>query len=190
MSLLRLYSLSEAGIPRLGTAKKQKKHPKLAGSVTLPPGQDLDDVDTDGPFGNQFGPPDLDSSEEDDDLGPDVDYDDPVEPDSDGDDVPAEPEVKPAAAFTSKSAAPSKAMQGGKAGVNVNADKATLKAFAKAFDAVRTKDEDLQDWVDDCIREIERAAKSNDSSLTLPKFEATPDLDNDFNDGGSEDEDY
>lgn len=189
MSLLRLYSLSEAGVLNKPGKSKTKRPPSIAGNVVHPPWDEpeLQDVDADVDL---FGSTDDDSSDNDDtDLGPDMDYDDPSEPESDGEDQAADEPEKPSSTFASKPAPPSKALQGGKAGVTVKADKATLKALARAFDAVRTKDADLQDWVDDCIREIERAGKSSDGSVTLPKFEATPDLDDDFNDGGSE-EDY
>ncbi len=197
MSLLRLYSLFEAGTPNTAHAraagsaaakKKKRRPPSLAGSVQRPDWHypELDgEVGDDDDSGGTFSDPEDDDT----DLGPDMDYDDPSEPESDGEDQADDEPAKPTTAFASKPAPPSKALQGGQAGVTVKADKATLKALARAFDAVRTKDADLQDWVDDCIREIERAGKSSDGSVTLPKFEATPDLDDDFNDGGSE-EDY
>lgn len=180
MTLLRLYRLSEAGIPHapMGGGKK-KRPPSGAGSVLFPSVKDdEDEIEPD--------------EEDDDDLGADMDYDDPSPPEQDDvADEPTkdEPEEKSASPFASKPAPPSKALQGGQAGVGVKADKATMKALAQAFEAVRTKDDDLQDWIDDCIREIGRAIKSGADTVTLPKFEATPDLDNFDDDGGSE-EDY
>jgi hypothetical protein len=111
-----------------------------------------------------------DDDEDDGDLGPDADYEDPVEPESDGDEVAPEPEKKPTGSFASKSAPPSAALRGGKPGLEVKADKETIKALLKALNAVRTRDDDLNSWIDDCIREIER---SKDGSVTLPKFESS-----------------
>lgn len=125
-----------------------------------------------------------------DDVGDD-DFIDPVdEPEEPKHSAPVAPEKPPEKTipFASKSEPPSKALQGGKSAGNVKSDSATLKALAKALNSVRTSDDDLQDWIDDVIREIERAVRSG-SDLSLPKFEATPDIDDD--DGGSdEDEEF
>jgi hypothetical protein len=126
------------------------------------------------------------------DVGDEPEWDDDAETDNGFVDepmhsAPAAPEKEPEKAipFTSKSEPPSKAMQGGKSAGDVKSDKATLKALSKALNSVRTSDDDLQDWIDDVIREIERAVRSG-SDLSLPKFEATPD---DLRDTGGSDED-
>jgi len=125
-----------------------------------------------------------------DDVGDEPAWNDDAETDKGfGDEpaAPAAPEKEPdkAIPFASKSEPPSKAMHGGKTAGNVKGDKDTLKALSKALNAVRTSDDDLQDWIDDVIREIERAVRSG-SDLSLPKFEATPD---DLRDTGGSDED-
>jgi hypothetical protein len=141
--------------------------------------------------GKQQGSADDIEDDDFDELGPDMDYDDPSEPEpvEPKHQAPAVPEKEPEkpATFASKSEPPSKALQGGKTGGSVKSDPATLKALSKALNAVRTGDDDLQDWIDDVVREIERAIKSG-SDLSLPKFEATPNLD-DFDDDGGSDED-
>ncbi len=176
LSLLRLYNLREAGVPNSPTKEPRKRRPpSVAGNVTFPD-----------------EPPSDDEEGGDDDVGPEMDYDDPSPPEAPAAKAAVAPE-RPApsvAPFAGQSAKPSKALQGGQPGINVSADKATLKALAKALNAVKTNDDDLADWVDDCIREIERSARSGDGTVTLPKFEATPDLDSFDDDGGSEDEEY
>jgi hypothetical protein len=175
VSLLKLYNLFEAGVAHgpVGKKKPKKAHDDGHTASGLP-------ADDDGFEGDE------------DDLGPDMDYEDPA---------PADPEEEPAVAsepekerepespFTSHSERPSPALQGGKTAGSVKADKMTLNALQKALEAVRTRDDDLQDWIDDTIREIGRAIRTG-SELTLPKFEATPGLDTfDDDDGGYEDED-
>lgn len=138
---------------------------------------------------------DDDEEEEEDDLGPDMDYEDPSPPEpakastSSRSAPKATPEV-PTSPFASKSQPPSKALQGGKTDGTVKADKRTMQALIKALDSVRTADEDLQDWIDDVVREAERVVRSG-GDLALPKFEATPGLD-DFDDdtGADDEEDY
>lgn len=118
----------------------------------------------------------------------------------DEDDLPDEPEPvrppppmpkpkEPETPLFGKSAKPSAALQGGKTAGTVKADTATLEALMKALEHVRTNDDDLMDWVDDVVREIRRAVRTG-GELTLPKFEATPDLDDFDEDEGAEDEDY
>lgn len=160
-------------------------------------------------FDRHFGlDADDDSEGDDDDLGPDMDYEDPSPGDGSdyidmnplGDDEEDNPYRHPAARakdtkksepeksspFTSKSAPPSKALQGGKTAGSLKADPKTLDALQRALEAVRTRDDDLQDWVDDAIREIGRALRSG-GELTLPKFEATP---RDLEDDDADNEDY
>lgn len=164
MKLLRLYRLTEAGVQNDPIGKKKPKK-------SAPPPAPEDDED---------------------DLGPDMDYDDPspMEPEEPAAAAAPEPEAEPETPFASASAKPSPALQGGKVVGSVKADKMTLEALQTALESVRTRDDDLQDWIDDVIREIGRAIRSG-SELTLPKFEATPGLDTfDDDDGGSENEDY
>lgn len=175
MKLVNLFSLREAGLPNAPTKEPKKKKSTFKHAN-----------------GGAMGSTDDDEEEDDLDLGPDMDYEDPAE------DPPAkidrsaiakpEPEKPKAIPFSSKSEPPSKALQGGKTAGSINADGETLGALSRALQSVRTQDDDLQDWIDDVLREIGRAVKSG-SQLTLPKFEATPSLD-DFDDDGSEDEDY
>lgn len=162
---------------------------------------DVDDDDLSG-FGDSGPKSQNDDSDSEDDgedddedeLGPDLDYDDPTPDDGgDSDDDSGsndddEPEEKNT--FASKSAPPSKALQGGKGGLSVKADKATLSALSKAFSLIDTRDDDMNDWIDDCLREISKSISSGSDTLTLPKFEATPGL-GDFNEysGNSKDED-
>lgn len=115
---------------------------------------------------------------------------------NDLDDVESEPSApppekprEPEAPIFGKSAKPSPALQGGKTSGTVKADSKTLEALMKALESVRTSDDDLMDWVDDVVREIRRAVRTG-GELTLPKFEATPDLDDFDEDDGAEDEDY
>jgi hypothetical protein len=169
MSLSRLYKISEAGTLGGQTKEPRKKRYSFKHAN-----------------GGAVG------SDDEDDLGPDLDYDDPSPPElPQKTAVPATPPPEPErpTPFASKSAAPSKALQGGKTANSVKADVKTLEALQNALESVRTKDEDLQDWIDDVIREIGRAVRSG-GDLTLPKFEATPDLDDFNDDAGSEDEDY
>jgi hypothetical protein len=147
-----------------------------------------DDIEDDEDSGD-----DEDVDDDEDDLGPDMDYDDPTpeEPD-DEPEPPPKPEKEPEkeVPFTAQPAKPSPALRGGKTVGTVIADKATLGALQRALENVRTRDDDLQDWIDDVIREISRAMRTG-GELTLPKFEATPDLDSfDEDDGGYEDEDF
>lgn len=197
MKLLSLYKLSEAGVSNSPTKDPRKKrHPQMAGDVTFPDGKDADDFDFPGDFGPNNGWEDGEGEDDDgDDLGPDVDYDDPTPDERDDDDSHKPRAAKPfkepekVTPMFGKSAKPSPALQGGKSAGNVKADAKTLGALQKSLESVRTGDEDLQDWIDDVIREIGRAVKSG-TDLTLPKFEATPNLDDFDDDGGSEDEDY
>lgn len=189
MTILRLFRLTEAGVPNRPTKEpKQKKSVFKHANGGAMGGSSDDDSweDDDERHAAAWG-------DDEDDLGPEMDYDDPSpdEPEASASHK-SEPEpepAKPASPFASKSQPPSKSLQGGKTADTVKADKETLGALQKALEAVRTRDDDLQDWIDDVIREIGRAVRSG-GDLTLPKFEATPSLDDFDDDGGSEDEDY
>lgn len=176
MRLLRLYNLTEAGTLNSPTAEPRKKKSFFKHANG---GVQSDDDDED----------------DEDELGPDMDYEDPVEPDDEPEAPrPAkpfkEPEREKEVPFTAQSAKPSPALQGGKTAGSVKADPKTLGALQQALENVRTRDDDLQDWIDDAIREISRAIRTG-GDLTLPKFEATPGLDtfDDDDGGGYEDED-
>lgn len=175
MKLLRLYKLHEAGQLNKPTREPKKKHQDQ-------PAPEPDVAKDDPAYGH-----DEDGNQT---YGG---WPDPSVPPDDGDEpTPAEPtpEAEPETPFASTSAKPSAALQGGKAGAAVKADKLTLEALQTALESVRTRDDDLQDWIDDVIREIGRAIRSG-ADLTLPKFEATPGLDDfDEDDGGGSDEDY
>lgn len=69
-------------------------------------------------------------------------------------------------------------------------DPATLEALLTALQAVRTRDDDLAEWVDDVVRAIGQGLKTK-GDVSIPKYEATPSLDS-FDDdaGGSDDEDF
>lgn len=177
MKLLRLYRLNEAGTLNKPTREpKKKKHAPDAAPVEPTPEEDpAYGYDEDGR--KTYGG-----------------WPDPSVPPDDGDDEPMpaaapEPEAEPETPFASAPAKPSPALQGGKAGATVKADKMTLEALQTALEAVRTRDDDLQDWIDDVIREIGRAIRSG-AELTLPKFEATPGLDDFDEDDGGGDEEY
>jgi hypothetical protein len=174
VKLVRLYNLTEAGTLNSPTAEPRKKKSFFKHANG---GAQSDDEEDDG-----------------DELGPDMDYEDPApqEPEDNEPPPPAKPQKEPEkeVPFTAQPAKPSPALQGGKTAGSVVADKATLGALQRALENVRTRDDDLQDWIDDVIREISRAMKSG-GELTLPKFEETPDLDSfDDDDGGYEDEDF
>lgn len=175
MSLLRLYSLTEAGVENDPTKdpRKKKSFFKHANGGGMSSPQDDDEGDEE-------------------DLGPDLDYDDPSpgEPDDEPEPVrPAKPFKEPEreVPFAKQSAKPSPALQGGKTAGSVKADRMTLSALERALENVRTGDDDLQAWIDDLLSEIGRAIRSG-GDLTLPKFVAAPD--DDVDDGGLEDEDY
>lgn len=193
MSLRHLYGLNEAGVQNQPTKEPKKKKSvfKHANGGAMGSSRDDDESweDEDERHALSYGD---DEAPDDDELGPDMDYEDPAEEPPARIDrsaiAKAEPESPKPAPFASKSAAPSDALKGGKTAGNVSADRETLEALQAALESVRTRDEDLQDWVDDCIREIGRAIRSG-SQLTLPKFEATPDLD-DFDDDAGDDEDF
>ena len=181
MKLTRLYGIAEAGVLNSPTAEPKKKKKSVfrhanGGAMSF----------------------DDDDEDEEDELGPDMDYEDPSpeEPEEPEDDDGPGPEAKDddeperEVPFTSHPAKPSPALQGGKTAGVVKADKVTLDALQRALESVRTRDDDLQDWIDDVVREIGRAVRSG-GELTLPKFEATPSLDtfDDDDGGGYEDED-
>lgn len=197
MKLVSLFTIFEAGETNRQAevpGKKRRGFGKKTSSVQNPElGKGFwtgDPKDNDLPKKMSLADfPDDDDDEFGDDLGDD-DFQDPIdEPDEPRHSASVTPEKEPEKPipFASKSAPPSKAMQGGKSAGSVKADPATLKALIRALNAVRTNDDDLQDWIDDVIREIERANKSG-SDLSLPKFEATPDL-ADFDDDSGSDED-
>lgn len=180
MNLRRLYRLTEAGVENDPAGKTVINRRK----VGLPPRRKRTfghEIGTINPFG-------IDGSEVD-DLGPDVDYDDPSPPEQDV--KPAKPFKEPEKKdkeqpFTSTSAKPSAQLQGGKSAGSIKADAKTLDALERALENVRTGDDDLQSWIDDLLSEIGRAARHG-GDVTLPKFVAASD--DDVEDDGSEDED-
>lgn len=169
--LTQLFRLTEAGVQHEPTGKLRKKWKSFASGGHVEPEEDDTgaygrDEDGNRTYGGWL---------------------DPRVPPDDGDEPEAEPEPEKDTPFASKPAAPSKALQGGKAAGTIKADRMTLDALERALESVRTGDDDLQEWIDDLLSEIGRAIRSG-GELTLPKFEATPsDLEDD--EAGSEDED-
>lgn len=161
MSLVRLYRIVEAGVENEPTGKLRKKWRsfKHANGGAMSHSDDSED-----------GYEPVDRDEEEHDAPPERD-----EPERD--DTP----------FASHSAKPSPAMQGGKTAGSLKADRETLSALERALENVRTGDDDLQEWIDDLLREIGRAIMKG-GDVTLPKFVAASDDEGD--EYGSEDEDY
>ena len=156
----RLIRLFEAGLQNAPTGKSKSKWRKFASA------EEPDD-------GDGHDPAELPDDEP-----------EPVRP------PPPMPKARePETPMFGKSAKPSPALRGGKTAGGVKADKGTLEALMKALELVRSSDDDLMDWVDDVVREIRNAVR-NGGELSLPKFEATPDLSDFDEDDGAEEEDY
>lgn len=199
MRLLGLYTLFEAGIahPTNGLRKKKffKPSNRYAGKASQDPERMERDLFMQGPVHD----PDFEDGDfsDEDDLGPDMDYDDPSPPEKDEPDLPTRrgDPVRPPKPFKEptgsapifgKPTKPSKALQGGKTAGTLKVDRLTLGKLEQALENVRTGDEDLQSWIDDVLSEIGRAIRSG-GELTLPKFVAASD--DDVGDDGSGDED-
>lgn len=198
MSLLKLYSLIEAGVLHKHGEQPKPRKPKKKSAEPFPHAAGMSLGSLAAAHQHAAAPEDDDegefSSEDDeDDLGPDMDYEDPSpedEPPSRHPDPvrPPKPFKEPEREVPvfGKSAKPSKALQGGKTAGSLKVDRRTLEALEQALENVRTSDDDLQSWIDDTLSEIGRAIR-NGSELTLPKFEAASDDDVGDDDSGDED---
>ena len=75
-------------------------------------------------------------------------------------------------------------------GIDMSGDSVTGEALMRALQAVRSKDDDLMDWVDECISALRIATRDPVLHAKLPRFEDTPSLDSFNDDDGGSDEDY
>lgn len=110
------------------------------------------------------------------------------EPDDPEDAEEHEDDLRRDTPFASKSQPPT--IKPSTGGLRVTGDAATLEALQSVFESLRTSDQDLEDWASDCETAIRQSLRKGDGNVTLPKFEAAPDLDDFDDDGGSEEEEY
>lgn len=103
-----------------------------------------------------------------------------------------EPEEEPAPKFASSSQPPKRRSEEETVGLRISGDRVTLAALRDALEEYSGSgraNEDTIDWIDDCVRAIDMANRRNSDTVTLPKFEATPDLDS-FDDDAGDEEDF
>jgi hypothetical protein len=104
------------------------------------------------------------------------------------DEEPAQAQTK----FASASQPPKRKSEEETVGLRISGDRATLAALRDALEEYSGSGravEDVADWIDDCVRAIDMANRRNSDTVTLPKFEATPDLDS-FDDDAGDEEDF
>lgn len=190
MRAIRLLSelfLGEAGVENEPTKVKRRSGlGKLPREPEDEPDSDEDDVPEFGqaPMGGDDAEPEL--GQDDVDVG-DADHDDGggEEPE------PEEPEEEPMGKFASAPQPPRRKSEEETAGLRLSGDPATLASLRDALEQLANSprvDEDLANWLDECVRAIDQAGRRQEPNVTLPKFEATPDLDDFDDDEGGEPE--
>ncbi len=184
--------LNEAGVPNKPTSNKKPKDgdelPEF-GTSGDQPAEDAEEGDasewdedgeTDKAFVDSDAEPDWVGNEEEPEEDPSVQghVDEPEEP------APTK--------FASASQPPKQRSEEETVGLRISGDRATLAALRDALEEYSGSgraDEDVIDWLDDCVRAIDMAHRRNSDTVTLPKFEATPDLDS-FDDDQGDEEDF
>lgn len=187
--LYEMFGMNEAGVANKPTAKKSKaKKKSFKGPEPTPPDEDVpefgasDEPDEDDDEANYREEPGSDPYAEYPDGGEDADEPEPDwvgnEEEPEGEDVPPEEPEEPVVPFASKSQPPTARPQ--EPGLRMSGDRATMAKLRDVLDEVSARgrtDEDTLDWIDECVRAIDEAHRRNADSVSLPKFQETPDVD-------------
>ncbi len=188
--LYEMFGMNEAGTENEPTSKKKKSKKKsFKGPEPTPPDEDVP----------EFGASDEEEPEDSDaDVGDDEAPEDDLEPDwvgneeePEGEDLPPDEPEEPVVPFASQSQPPTVRPQ--EPGIRLSGDRATLSKLRDVLDEVSARgrsDEDTLEWIDECVRALDESARRNTDSVTLPKFQETPDVEDFDDEGGYEEGEY
>lgn len=183
--LYEMFGINEAGVENEPTAEPKKKRKSFAAD------RDEEDPEDAGDEVPEFGTSDLPDEEPPPEFGssePDLPEPEEDEPAPDDDLDPRNDKKFASEPQKSKPKAVDAAP-----GLTISGDTATLNQLRDALEQLANSpkvDDDLADWLDECVRAIDMAGRRHEPNVSLPRFTATPDLD-DFDDADdASDDDY
>lgn len=177
--LYEMFGLREAGVENPPTTEPKKKRKPFASDREADEADPEDEVPEFGTsdLPDEEPPPEFGASEP--EVEDEPEPDDELDPRNDRKFASEPQKSKPKAAPAA-------------VGLSISGDPATLSQLRDALEQLANSpkvNDDLADWLDECVRAIDMAGRRHEPTVSLPKFTATPDLDDFDDDSGSEDYD-